>query len=456
MFHSLRLRLLLTFAIVIVVTVGGVALFASRRATSEMERYVETGHERVDARIPPMLSRQYAQRRTWQGVQQYVEQLGEISGRRIVVVNNEGVVMADSANTLVGQNPRVQWGDLGMPISIMGERLGTVYVDPEPVSGETSLADPGAPPSINRPLLWAALLAGGVALLFTFFLSRQMLKPVEALTAAARKMRGGDFSQRVEAKSKDEVGELARTFNAMAEDLNRIEELRRKMVADVAHELRTPLTNIRGYLEAMRDGVVLPDKATIESIYEEALLLARLVDDLQELALVDAGELGLERQPASPEEIVQKAVAAVRPQVATKDLHIQIDMPPQALPLIQVDAERIGQVVRNLLNNAIAHTLAGGSIEVAARHVDDWVEISVTDSGVGISPQDLPYIFERFYRADKSRARSTGGAGLGLTIAKRLVESHGGKIEVQSEEGKGSRFTITLPLADEEQNKQTG
>jgi signal transduction histidine kinase len=262
-------------------------------------------------------------------------------------------------------------------------------------------------------------------------------------------MQSGDFSQRVEVNSKDEVGELARTFNAMADDLNRIEELRKKMVADVAHELRTPLTNIRGYLEAMRDGVVSPDKATIESIYEEALLLARLVDDLQELALADAGELRLERQPSAPEEIVQKAVAAVRPQVATKELHMKVDLPSQALPSVQVDAERIGQVVRNLLNNAIAYTPTGGSIEVAARQMNNWVEISVVDSGTGISPQDLPYIFERFYRADKSRARSTGGAGLGLTIAKRLVEAQGGKIEVQSEVDKGSRFSITLPITDE-------
>ena len=448
MFHSLRLRLLLTFAIVIVVTVGSVALFASRTATSEMERYVETGHERVDARIPLMLSRQYAQQRTWQGIQQYVEQMGEISGRRIVVANSEGVVMADSTNTLVGQKLRPQWGQPGIPIHVMGELMGTVYVDPQAVSGETSLTDPGVTPSINRPLLWAALLAGGVALLFTFFLSRQVSKPIEALTAAARRMRGGDFSQRVEVNSKDEVGELARTFNAMAEGLNRIEELRKKMVADVAHELRTPLANIRGYLEAMRDGVVTPDRATIESIYEEALLLARLVDDLQELALVDAGELSLERQPSAPEDIVQKAVAAVRPQVAAKELSIEVDLPSQALPSIQVDAERIGQVVRNLLSNAIAYTPAGGRIEVAARRVNDGIEMSVTDTGVGISPQDLPYIFERFYRADKSRARATGGAGLGLTIAKRLVEAHGGKIEAQSEVGKGTRFSITLPIAD--------
>jgi signal transduction histidine kinase len=174
-----------------------------------------------------------------------------------------------------------------------------------------------------------------------------------------------------------------------------------------------------------------------------------LVDDLQELALADAGELRLERQPSAPEEIVQKAVAAVRPQVATKELHMKVDLPSQALPSVQVDAERIGQVVRNLLNNAIAYTPTGGSIEVAARQMNNWVEISVVDSGTGISPQDLPYIFERFYRADKSRARSTGGAGLGLTIAKRLVEAQGGKIEVQSEVDKGSRFSITLPITDE-------
>ena len=217
-------------------------------------------------------------------------------------------------------------------------------------------------------------------------------------------------------------------------------------MADVAHELRTPLSNIRGYLEALRDGVIEPDASTIESMHEEALLLTRLADDLQELALAEAGELRLDLAPNDLADIVRKAVAAIQVQAATKDIHIETKLAPD-LPQVKVDAEWIGQVLRNLLSNAVAYTPQGGQVSVSARTLGSWVELSVADSGTGIPAEDLPFIFERFYRADKSRSRATGGVGLGLTIVKRLVEAHGGSIEAHSEEGRGSTFVFTVPQA---------
>jgi signal transduction histidine kinase len=242
------------------------------------------------------------------------------------------------------------------------------------------------------------------------------------------------------------MGELAQAFNSMASDLERAEKLQRNMVADVAHELRTPLSNIRGYLEAVRDGVVKPDAETIHSLDEEAALLSRLVDDLQELSLAEAGELKLNRQPGDFGEVINKAVAAIRVQAQVKGISVVADL-PEGLPPCDIDFQRIGQVLRNLLENAIAHTGNGGSVMVTAEKQDNWVKVSVTDTGEGIPAEELPNIFERFYRVDKSRARTTGGYGLGLTIAKRLVEAHGGKIEVQSELGKSSRFTFTVPVS---------
>jgi signal transduction histidine kinase len=289
-------------------------------------------------------------------------------------------------------------------------------------------------------------MAVAIAVAITFFLSRRILAPVKALTSAAKRLGRGDFSQRVQVKDRSELGELGRAFNAMTSDLERTEKLRRNMVADVAHELRTPLSNVRGYLEAIRDGVIKPDANTIRSLSEEAMLLSRLVDDLQDLALAEAGELKLVCQTEDVSELVNQTVATVQAQATAKGLSVSIDLSDR-LPPVNIDYHRISQVLRNLLENAVAHTAKGGSITVAAKPQDNWVEVSVTDTGEGIPADDLPNIFERFYRVDKSRARATGGSGLGLTIAKRLVEAHGGKIKVQSELGKGSRFSFTIPVA---------
>jgi signal transduction histidine kinase len=291
------------------------------------------------------------------------------------------------------------------------------------------------------------LVAVAIAVALTFILSRRTLAPVKALTVASERLGRGDFSQRVQIKDRGELGELARTFNSMAGDLERAEKLRQNMVADVAHELRTPLSNIQGYMEALRDGIMKPDKKTIRSLYEEASLLSRLVDDLQELSLAEAGELKLARQSEDIGELIRQAAAAVEAKERAKGLSLAVEL-PEKLPPVNIDSRRIGEVLRNLLENAVAHTGKGDTVTVAARQMDKLVEISVTDTGEGIPAKELPNIFERFYRVDKSRTRATGGSGLGLTIARRLVEAHGGKIEVQSEPGKGSRFAFTVPVSD--------
>jgi signal transduction histidine kinase len=291
------------------------------------------------------------------------------------------------------------------------------------------------------------LIAGGIALAITLILSRRILSPIKALTTAARGLGEGDLSQRVRVKDKSEVGELAQAFNSMASNLERAEQLQRNMVADVAHELRTPLSNLRGYLEAVRDGLIKPDADTIRSLDEEAGLLSRLVDDLQELSLAEAGKLKLACQAEDISELINQAIAAVRAKAEAKGIAVTTDLPDK-LPSVNIDSYQISQVLRNLLDNAVVHTAKGDSITVTAEQRGKWVEVAVTDTGEGIPTEDLPHIFERFYRVDKSRARATGGSGLGLTIAKRLVEAHGGRIEAQSELGKGSRFTFTIPISE--------
>jgi signal transduction histidine kinase len=360
-----------------------------------------------------------------------------------VLTDTSGMVVADSQGDLLGKpyHPELPGRRLLRPWG--GDVLGTLYVSPPADSTATqSLAE-----SINRFLLWGGLLAVIIALALTFVLSRRVLAPIRSLTVAARRLGHGDFSQRVNFREKGELGDLAQTFNSMASDLERAEQLRRNLVADVAHELRTPLSNVRGYLEAVRDGVIKPDAGIINSLYEEVILLSRLIDDLQELALAEAGELKLVRQTEDITGVINQVVAAVQAQATAKGISLLTEL-PGGLPLCDIDSHRISQVLHNLLDNAVAHTPKGGAITVAARQQGKWVEIGVTDTGEGIPAEELSNIFERFYRLDKSRARATGGSGLGLTIAKRLVEAHGGKIEVQSELGKGSRFAFTLPVLE--------
>jgi len=284
-----------------------------------------------------------------------------------------------------------------------------------------------------------------IAILLTLALSRGILRRVAALTTAVQKMEHGDLKQRVDNGAQDEIGKLAHAFNAMADSLARIEQLRRNMVSDVAHELRTPLSNIRGYLEALQDGVVQPTRATIDSLFEEAMLLNRLVDDLQELAIADAGQLRLARQAVSVGEIVDKAMQALQVRAHDHSVRLQTQIAPH-LPCVHVDAERIGQVLRNLVGNAVEYTPPGGDVTVQAKQTDDHVQISVYNNGAGIAPEHLPYLFERFYRVDSSRTRATGGSGLGLAIVKQLVEAHGGRVWAESTAGRDATFSFTLPV----------
>jgi signal transduction histidine kinase len=287
-----------------------------------------------------------------------------------------------------------------------------------------------------------------VAIILTTALSRRILRPVEALTEAARRMERGDLSQRVAVQTNDEIGELAHAFNSMADGLARLEQLRRNMVTDVAHELRTPLSNIRGYLEALQDGVTQPSPEVIGSLHDEAMLLTRLVNDLQELALAEAGQLKLVLQPTAVEQIISQVVSVMQPTAASKGLGLQADV-QQNLPPVMADPGRVAQVLQNLINNAMTYTQAGGTITVTASPGASAAEVqlSVRDTGIGIAPEHLPFVFDRFYRVDQSRTRATGGSGLGLTIVKQLVEAHGGHVWAKSTLGQGSTFLFTLPVA---------
>ena len=444
MIHSLRLRLFIAFALVITVAVGAVYFLASQAAREEIRRYGERVEQARAARVGFELYRYYLTRGGWEGIQPYVEQWGGLYGYRIIVTDSRGVVVADSEGELLGKSHQPAMTGMRLSPHMMGFNPGTLYIS------TASAEDFPSPMSILAPLtrflIWGALAAVFLALLITFFLSSRILAPVKSLALAAKRLGQGDLSQRVKLRDRGEMGELALAFNSMASDLQRTEKLRRNMIADAAHELRTPLSNIKGYLEAIHDGVKEPDPDTLAIIGHESDLLSRLVNELQELSLAEAGELKLKRRPEDVTGLISRAVSSVQAQADLKGIGLSFQ-PAGGLPPVDIDHSRISQVLRNLLENAIVYTPAGGSIKVASKLRGGDIEVSVTDTGEGIPAEDLPNIFERFYRVDKSRARTTGGSGLGLTIARRLVEAHGGTINVRSEPGKGSCFSFTLPLS---------
>jgi two-component system sensor histidine kinase BaeS len=359
-----------------------------------------------------------------------------------VVAAPDGTIVAASDSERVGQSMRMPERVMAVPITVDDQEVGLLRIYPFGRRG-------GELHEVLRSSLQRFLLVGvtigAFALLVGLGLSRLMSAPLTALAAATRTVAAGDFSVRVPSHYPGEMGELAAAFNQMAEELARADELRRNLTADVAHELRTPLSVIRGKLEGVLDGVYPATPDHLAPVLEETKLLTHLVEDLRLLALAEAGRLDLERQPLDVGDLLRDAQVNFNPQAADRGITLALDL-PSGLPPVVADRRRVAQILGNLLTNALRHTPQGGCVTLSAATVESAVEVSVADTGAGIPPEDLPYIFERFWRGDKSRSRAGGGSGLGLAIAKQLVEMHGGAIRVQSTPGAGSAFAFTLPL----------
>jgi len=302
--------------------------------------------------------------------------------------------------------------------------------------------------SFNEALILALLVAGFVAIIISLLLSRGVVASVRLMTNASRRIAEGHYDERVQKTGEDELGQLAHSFNQMAEKLEQVETIRRQLIGDVSHELRTPLTAIKGSMEGLMDGVLPANAETYQQIHQEAGRLARLVDDLQELSRVEARAYPLEIQPIHITDFVTTTLKRLSTQAAIKHIELHAELPGD-LPAVLADTDRITQVLTNLVDNAVHYTPQGGQVTVSAKRDGDHVQIRVADNGIGIPQEHLSHLFSRFYRVDKSRSRQAGGgSGIGLTIAKYLVEAHGGRIWVESEgEGKGSCFNFTLNIA---------
>ncbi|HKJ05668.1 MAG TPA: ATP-binding protein [Geopsychrobacteraceae bacterium] len=297
--------------------------------------------------------------------------------------------------------------------------------------------------AVHRYLLWATLAALALALLLSYLMTKRVLRPLSQMTRISRELSAGNFSSRVEVVTRDEVGQLGLAFNRMADGLESLEQLRKNMVTDVAHELRTPLTNLRGYLEGLSDDVVPPSRKTFRMLESEILRLVHLVDDLQQLSKAESAKAFLQRRELSVATLFEQLRSMFDPRLQAKEIAVQVAIDPPNLT-IHADLDKLLQALRNLLENGLRYTPRGGAVIIHGEKVPDGVELSVSNSGEGIAEGDLPFIFERFFRADRSRSREHGGAGIGLSIVKELVEAHGGQVGAESSEGL-TRIWLRLP-----------
>jgi two-component system sensor histidine kinase BaeS len=445
--RSISTKLILAFLSIGIISVMVIFITARVNTRQEFIRFL-SDQNRTD--IVALLTNYYETNGSWEGAQViwYQPELhqgpGFEPGRRppFTLTDKNGSVLIANGRYKVGD--RVPSSDLkqGVAIAEDGRVVGVLVPLPMPFQGQPREVE--FIERINLWLIYGALVAAVIALLVGIFLSRTLTRPIRELTRATHAVSEGDLSQQVPVRSKDELGELARAFNKMSTELSRSINARKQMTADIAHELRTPLSLILGHAEAVHDGVLPPSPENFEIIREEATRLEHLINDLRILSLADSGELSMQVETIEPQRLILEVASLYQYQAQRKNITFAVEIAPD-LPLIEVDPGRITQVLTNIVDNALRHTPEGGRIILAARQAEDRVELSVQDTGPGLTIEDADRIFERLYRADPSRYREDGGSGLGLAIAKSIIQAHGGQILAESEPGAGLKIRIRLP-----------
>jgi signal transduction histidine kinase len=477
MMRSLTFKLVLAFLLTSVAGVALASVFIRQSVTREFDSYVIAQQR---ASFVDEVGAYYATSGSWAGIDgwlrdQAARRLNDappdpprrgVPRLRFVLVDEAGVVVVPFGRYTPGAAVDHTEIARGTPVTVDGRTVGTVltpdFADFRNAPENRYLA------RTDEALGIAAAVMVGIALALGVLLARLITRPVRELTSAAQMIAGGDLEQRVPVRSRDELGLLAAQFNHMSADLAHATQLRRQMTADVAHDLRTPLTVIAGYLEALRDQVLKPTPERFATMYEETRLLLRLVDDLHTLSLADAGELPIDRRLNAPRQLLEHVAETYCHAAEQQGVALRVDA-ADAVPDVCVDGEQLARALGNLVSNALRYTPSGGTItlhasseckvlssELASSAVEtqnsklktqNSVVFTVSDTGAGIATEHLPSVFERFYRADPSRQQETGGSGLGLAIVRSIVEAHGGRIGVESALGRGTTFTIALPLS---------
>lgn len=454
--NSIVTRLTLAFLLVGLAGALLVALFVRQRTRSELDTLVQNQFRQV---LVEALADYYQVHDGWQG-------LTTQALREIVPAPIAGAVQQEARRTLflvTDQNGEILLGgDPGRPtprsasprelqraepITVAGETVGYLVTARSPLPWTPGTPEGDFLRRVNQGIVISAMIAALLALVLGGVLAYTLTRQLRELTRGTQEIARGRLGHQVQIQSSDEMGQLAASFNQMSAELQRSNELRQQMTADIAHDLRTPLSVILGYTEALADGKLPPDPEMLAVMHQEALHLQRLIEDLKILALADAGELPLNLQLADPAVLLRQAAEAHRVQASHKNVGLETRL-ADSLPSVRVDIDRMAQVFGNLLSNALRYTPEGGIIRLSARQQDGQVLLEVSDSGPGIPPEVLPQIFERTVRGDPARQQQQGETGLGLAIARSLVEAQGGTIKVRSLPGEGAVFTIQLPTGD--------
>lgn len=464
---SLYWKLTLAFILVAFITTALVAVFIRITSADSLSQLIV---QQQRSSLNQALVDYYSTYGSWNGIANAWDQLQSQSGPISFMNGPQGhgpVMGGRGPNTrdlrgffgladergvvIVGIDPHSPSGtklaanvlDSGLPVLVNGQQVGVIL---------TSNQQLGFLPDealflqrTNQALLFAILGALVIALILGIFLARTLTLPLRALTAATQRITQGELDQQVNVTSEDEIGKLAEAFNRMSQEVVRVNQLRRRMTADIAHDLRTPLTVIGGYLESMRDGVLAPTPERLSLIYAETERLQNMVGDLRMLSQVDAGELALNPQPISPKPLLERVAMVFEHKAEKQGVGLSVSA-VEPLPEILVDEARLMQVMDNLLGNALRYTSPGGKILLSALPAKEKLVITVKDTGSGIAAEELPFIFDRFYRADPSRHSDTGESGLGLAIVKALAEAQGGLVWAESVQGQGTSIHLEFPV----------
>jgi signal transduction histidine kinase len=454
----MRIRLVLSFALIVLVAVISMALIARQSTAAQVRTFMFRGGMSGTEGLVGRLEDYFAANGSWEGVESLISESmhagqgrmrgmqGMAMNQRLRVADASGAIITDTSGTPQGSLDASQ---MEAAIALYNSGAVVGYLLPEGGTAFSQADETRLVNSLNQAAWSAALIAGGVALLLALLLVYQFMRPVRTLTLATSKIASGDLSQRVPAGGRDELGQLATTFNHMADSLQAAENSRRAMTADIAHELRTPLAVQRAHLEALLDGVYPMEPDYLAQVLEQNHLLTRLVEDLRTLALADAGQLELVRYPSYLGELARRILERFSPQAQARQVQLVMQEPPadKRLESVPLDPGRVEQILGNLLANALRYTPDGGQISLRLETTGSTAVLHVRDSGPGIPTEALPRLFERFYRADKSRSRQEGGSGLGLPIARQLAQAHGGELAARNHPQGGAEFTLTLPLA---------
>jgi len=472
---KLRTRFLLI--LLTVVFSGALCTFVLIRTSAEnvFRSYVFSG-DREKARLyAALLGELYARDRSWDGVQSFLAEFPALvysfldrrihgdgtwvypfrlppeasrvlGAERIVVADGNGIIVADTAGDLLGSVHPPHHLVSGVPVLADTVRVGAVLVG--------SMIDSSLTPTGERflealtvSLGTATLVSGLLAFVLGLFFMLRVSRALGSLTSGARRVAGGDFTVRVPVRGRDEIAELSDSFNLMTDELRKLEEAKRRIIADSAHELRTPVTLIRGTLEGILDGVFPADEGTLKSVHEETLRLSRLIDTLRELELIESGKLALRIESVDIGELAEGTTVLFASSLKEKEITLNVSIRSSPAPSLRGDRLRLSEVLYNLVSNAVRHSPEGGRIEIGVAGEEGRVMIEVADSGPGVPAEERERIFERFYRIDKARSSEHGGRGLGLAIAAEIVKAHGGTLSVGTSSLGGASFRIRIPVA---------